>query len=322
MPEMSEKLRSKLVERGINPDTFMQNLSRYVGNEGQAFSNLEGYARAIQQKQNTGQPLQDPETARQFMSLFPQAGSGQQTQTTFQYPVNTGVALPRNTPGASLMQAVLQYQRNNPITIPYAPGTPTQRRVEAEEAARQYEQNLLYQKERDALMDERWREQFEYQKQQDAIANALRRAALRSGGGGTTQQQRLSTIMQDAVNLTRYLMDRPVQGEYVSALGRRISGHSDVGTAVPYSRVTPKEAAEQTIGIVLSQIGDLGISKKEFEDVVEMVYRAAGVPTKEQRPKEMWEDEFYRRRIAAGDYASGDNAAIRDLLMYFRGGGG
>ncbi len=66
-----------------------------------------------------------------------------------------------------MLQAILDYQNASPFVLPYAPGTPTQRRIEAEEAARQF----------DISQDLAERE-FAYKQQQNAIANALAWARL------------------------------------------------------------------------------------------------------------------------------------------------
>jgi len=86
----------------------------------------------------------------------------------------TQVASPQGvanlSPGAQqLMDAVSRAQANTPVNIPFAPGTPTL-------AGKQFE----YGKERDLIADQRYQQQWDYQKQQDAIRNSLSRA------GGST----------------------------------------------------------------------------------------------------------------------------------------
>lgn len=60
---------------------------------------------------------------------------------------------------------------------------------EQAEAIRQYNENMAFQKEQQRLQQERWEREMEYQRQQDAIANAQRWAQINasySGGSGTT----------------------------------------------------------------------------------------------------------------------------------------
>ena len=179
---MNEKLRAKLAERGVNPEQFMQKLSQYVGSQGQAFKTPQEYGQAIQQKKAAGQTLSDPETARIFESLT----APQRQTTTIPFPFGTFTP-PKGVPGSNLMQAVLQHQQANPITIPYAPGTPTLATRQAEEAMRAQAAQEAFQ-----------REQFDWEKdmkeRQFAADQAYRNAQLalsmlKSGGGGTGTQQ-------------------------------------------------------------------------------------------------------------------------------------
>jgi hypothetical protein len=180
MLEMSEKLKTKLKEKGIDPERFIGTLSRYIGTGSQAFSSPQEYAQTIREKQLKGEPLQDPETARQFQSLLPGAAQGP-GQTTFQFPMAGSPGqlpvMPAAMPEAaqSLINMVMRHQQAQPISIPYAPGTPTLATKQAEEAARQFDivQDL---QERQFAADEAYR--------QAQIALSRASAAARGGGGG------------------------------------------------------------------------------------------------------------------------------------------
>lgn len=58
---------------------------------------------------------------------------------------------------------------------------------EQAEAIRQFNEQLAYQKEQQRIQQEQWQKEMEYQRQQDAIANAQRWASINASyGGGTT----------------------------------------------------------------------------------------------------------------------------------------
>jgi hypothetical protein len=91
---------------------------------------------------------------------------------------------PAQAPGqlGAMARMIEAARANSPVYTPpaYAPGTPTQRRREADTSAGQWQQQFTYGQERDKIEDEWRRQMFNYQRQQDAIANALRQASMRS----------------------------------------------------------------------------------------------------------------------------------------------
>ena len=178
---MNEKLRAKLAERGVNPEQFMQKLSQYVGSQGQAFATPQEYGQAIRQKQAAGQTLSDPETARIFESLT----APQRQTTTIPFPFGTFTP-PKGVPGSNLMQAVLQHQQANPITIPYAPGTPTLATRQAEEAMRAQQAQEAFQREKFDWEKDMAEREFAAQQAYRNAQLALSRLKASGGGGAET----------------------------------------------------------------------------------------------------------------------------------------
>jgi len=176
---VNEKLRAKLAERGVDPEQFMQKLSQYVGSQGQAFATPQEYGQAIQQKKAAGQTLSDPETARIFESLT----APQRQTTTIPFPFGTFTP-PKGVPGSNLMQAVLQHQQANPITIPYAPGTPTLATRQAEEAMRAQQAQEAFQREKFDWEKDMTEREFAAQQAYQNAQLALSRLKA-SGGGGS-----------------------------------------------------------------------------------------------------------------------------------------
>lgn len=209
---MNEKLRAKLAERGVDPEQFMQKLSQYVGSQGQAFKTPQEYGRAIQQKRAAGQTLSDPETARIFESLT----APKRQTTTIPFPTGTFTP-PQGMPGGNLIQAVMRYQRANPITIPYAPGTPTL-------ATRQAEEAMRAQAAAEALAGEKWdwqKQQAELDRQmqeREFAANQAYRAAQlalsRAASGGSAPEATIDPkIWADSAKIARDRWDK--SEEYV-----------------------------------------------------------------------------------------------------------
>lgn len=85
------------------------------------------------------------------------------------------------------------------ISSPVPIGTPTQ-------ASKQYQEGMGYTRERDEIADQRYAQEWEYKKQQDAIANQL--ASMRASGSGASprpQQQYMDSIytkLMDGETLT------------------------------------------------------------------------------------------------------------------------
>lgn len=103
-------------------------------------------------------------------------------------------------------------------------------------------------------------------------------------GRQLTRQDRLAAAIQGAINLVDELMS-----------GRYIGMPSDVGTSrgPQYVRLSPEEAAKQATRIVMSQIGELGLTWNEVQDVIEAIYERAGVsrsPAKQRSALEAMAD--------------------------------
>lgn len=118
------------------------------------------------------------------------------------------------------------------------------------------------------------------------------RGAPVSGGGTPTQREKVSGIMQGAVDLVGDLM---TQGKYLGEQG-------DSGRR--YIRLTPSQAAEEAVNTVLSQVGDMGLSSAELSAVIDLIYRRAGVPKPTYQaprpltPKQQWENQYYGNMLA------------------------
>lgn len=105
-------------------------------------------------------------------------------------------SMPTMTPHASkMLEAIMQHQKANPVSLNTPVGTPTQART-------QYVEGMEYTKERDAIGDERYSQEWDYMKQQDAIANQLARMRASGGGGsggGSGQSNNLIDIVDALV---------------------------------------------------------------------------------------------------------------------------
>ncbi len=172
---LSESTKNKIRGLGVDPDQMMQQLSNYIG-EGRSFASPQDYATAIQGKRATGQPLTDPQTARDFQRVAPQLfGEKPQPQQT-EFPFSVG-QIPQGlkkvvSPEAhGMLDALAQYQEENPFTIPYAPGTPTIAQTEFNESIRQFD-----------LAHELAKRQQEHKEWLDRQSLALQRARLASAG--------------------------------------------------------------------------------------------------------------------------------------------
>ena len=203
---LSENTKNKLRGLGIEPEGMMQRLSQHIG-EGKTFASPQQYATEVQRKQTAGQPLSDPQTAREFQQIAPALFGKEPAQTAFPFNVGQVPQQLRHTlePEAyNMLTALAQYQRETPFTIPYAPGTPT-----------------IDEKQFAAKQDLAERE-FAYRKEQDAIANAL--AWARIGGGSSygtetpwDQVDRLIAMGVDLDTVMRYVdtpENRPAYKQY------------------------------------------------------------------------------------------------------------
>ena len=138
------------------------------------------------------------------------------------------------------------------------------------------------------------------------------RAALKALPTTPTKNEKYAGIMQGAVNLVDDLM---TQGRYVGEA-------SDVGTSrgPQYQRLSPDQAANEAARIVRSQVGDMGLTYAELNNLIDIIYRTAGVPKpalQAPRPltsKQKWEDEVYRRKIEAGNHSTD---AMTELLNQY-----
>ena len=183
---MREETKKKLERLGIDLGDLKKRLNEHVG-EGRTFANPQKYAQAIQYKESAGIPLSDPQTARDFKMLNPDL-FGKSLQYTDMGSPGIGTVLPQtdNPDVNAMLQAVVDYQRANPFVLPYAPGTPTQRRLEAEEAARQFE-----------LTQDLAERKFAHEVAQDRIANALAWSRLNAPGGGEPDNKEDSLFTYD-----------------------------------------------------------------------------------------------------------------------------
>lgn len=116
------------------------------------------------------------------------------------------------------------------------------------------------------------------------------RGAPVSDGGTPTQREKYAGIMQGAANLVNDLM---TQGKYLGEQG-------DSGRR--YIRLTPSQAAEEVVNTVRSQVGDMGLSYAELNNLINFIYQTAGVPrpqaAKPLTPKQKWENQFYGDMLA------------------------
>ena len=190
---MPSNIDSKLRAQGYNPDEIKESLNRYIG-EGRAFSSPQEYAGAVQEKRKAGETLDDPKTAEAFQTIAPSYFGEERRspamQTEFDFaPAAEVPDMPGAPEGATdILNAVIQQQQASPMTLPVAPGTPTRWQLQDAEAERQFDEQQALQQEQLDWDRERWKREFEYQQEQDAIANQLARARATSGGtaGGTT----------------------------------------------------------------------------------------------------------------------------------------
>lgn len=162
---MSSRIEEKLRAQGYDPEKIKASMRNYIG-EGRAFATPQEYAATIQEKRAAGEQLQDPVTARAFESIAPSHFGGPKTE--FHFGGGTIPDIPGLDPTVqSLLSAVSQYQADHPISIPFAPGTPTGWQLRDQEAIRQAEE-----------AERQWAERMEFDRHKLGLDEQFRRDQL------------------------------------------------------------------------------------------------------------------------------------------------
>ena len=207
----------ELRRKGYDPDEIRSAMQRYIrGDQGQSFGSGHEYGAAIEAKQAAGIPLDDPYTAQAFQEgIAPHMQPVDRTEFRFGA---TGVA-PQvegfTDKSQSMLDAIARHEKENPLSIPVAPGTPTRWQTldqEARESA-EWERDFAERK-------------FAYQQEQDAIANQLARMRMSSSGGGGVRSAGVSGDDYATTSAGGFAMGyNPSTGE-IPELERILSGIS------------------------------------------------------------------------------------------------
>ncbi len=147
----------------------------------------------------------------------------QDKQTGKQYPKHLGMAM---------LDAVKTYQRDNPVQVPYAPGTPSMQMRQLDENRRQYDQQFSEDTRR---YNQEWPLQEALTRAQ--IANTQRLAA--GGGSGLpklTEPERFSATLAGAIDNVTDLMEK----------GARMPGDPNLGMT-PIRKFDAKAAFDETL---------------------------------------------------------------------------
>lgn len=151
---IDEAIQRKLQNAGIDYESLKKNFQNYVGLN-KAFATPQEYAQGIMEKEAQGVSLDDQRTADQFKQIMPELFGKRRDQT--EIPIaSRSTSLPEHIDPRTkaMIESIAQHQRDNPIIIPFAPGTPTQRRREADEAARAAQVREALEKEKFAWQQE------------------------------------------------------------------------------------------------------------------------------------------------------------------------
>ena len=140
----------------------------------------------------------------------------------------------RVSPGAQqLMEAIRQAQARSPVYMPFAAGTPTQQRRQADESSRQFEVGHEYGRDRDVIADERYRQEWDYKVRQDAIANAARASG---GASDRTLTERTRTALSEAM----LGVDDAIQNNPAMTLNQLIDNINKQQAELTYEGVDPQ----------------------------------------------------------------------------------
>lgn len=126
-----------------------------------------------------------------------------------------------------------------------------------------------------------------------------------SDGSGTTKTQKIAAIQQGAVNLVNQLLSRGKQ------INMGFSGDVGASSGERYTYsgpMSPEAAADEAIKTIRSQIGDMSISYDDMKDVEDLVKKAAGVTTPEQKYK----NQYYNSLLGSGGSSGALLQAISD----------
>ena len=162
------------------------------------------------------------------------------------------------------LAGMVAQKQQNPITAPVAPGTPTQRRVEATQE------------------QERWQKGFDADERHRAAQLSLQRRAAAGGGAAAATEPTMSQIIQGAVLATEELLATPIK------------------TQLPDGRmVTQNRNRQEVVNEISSRLNQMGLEERDFNEALKAIRRAAGVPepTTSLTPAEILENREAEERL-------------------------
>lgn len=124
--------------------------------------------------------------------------------------------------------------------------------------------------------------QFEEDKRATALAEqiSLAKLAMQRANSGSakepTDKEKFSAIQSSALNYMNDLMQTQPTGVISGNDAGIFAGTG--GQQMGYSGgMSPEKAAEETVKLVQEQLGDMGISRTDYENLVKMIYYSAGL---------------------------------------------
>lgn len=157
-----------------------------------------------------------------------------------------------------------------------APGTKTL-------ASRQFDEDKRAKAVSEDLAERSFQEDVRARKVAEALS--ARKAASSGSGGGLTDKERFAAIQSGALSHVKELMNpQPTGVVSGNDAGIFLGTH---GQQMGYGGgMSPEKAAEQTVKLVQEQLGDMGITKTDYENLVKMIYYSVGLEPPSKTAKE------------------------------------
>ena len=189
---MPHRIDEELKAKGFDPNQIREQIKGHIQNS--FGGSIQNYADAIKSK--PVDQLSDPRAAEALRMLSPnlfgeqsgQLGANARDPGKMMFSFGQTAPMAQDSgmhPNAiAMINAIGQHQQANPFTLPVAPGTKMRWQINDEEAQRAQaaiealqKQQFDYGRERDALADSRWEQEF-------SANEAYRAAQLAKGSGG------------------------------------------------------------------------------------------------------------------------------------------
>jgi hypothetical protein len=172
-----------------------------------------------------------------------------------------------------ITDAIMNNRNENPIYMPFAPGAKTLASRELDDGIFRDRRNF----DEDVFRDRR---NFEEDKRQFDRSMALRTASASKSGSSNikppTDKERYQAIQAGAINHLQSLLQSSQETyEPFKALNQAF-GYPQKEITLN-KKISPEEAVNQTIQKIQSQLGDMGLTPTEYNNLVKMLYYSAGL---------------------------------------------